>query len=276
MDRPPDDEAILLAMPTQQDQVGRIVAPVVINGRGPFHLLVDTGANSTTFSDSLVRELGIEAGAGASVFMNGVTGRALVPAVSVDRLETGALVFTDQQVPIVDSHVMAGADGILGVAALTDRQLVVDFRRNRVSLGFSRKLPPTLLRIKAKRLPSGLLTARAEVGGVRAIAIIDTGAERTLGNQALLRALDQSHRTPTNVTVLGTTTDVTRGDLITVDSVRLGDVRVSNSHITFGDFHVFELCDLDDRPALLLGMDIIGRLDLFVIDFRRLEVGFRS
>mgnify|MGYP005816080433 CR=1 FL=1 len=268
------DEPELWAIPTRQDRIGRIVAPVMINGRGPFHLIVDTGANSTTFSESLAERLGIDAD--AKVMMNGVTGRALVPVASVDRVESGALVFTNQQVPIVSTDVLADADGILGVAALSDRQLIVDFRRNRVSLVVSQKLPRHLLRIKVRRLPSGLLTTRAEVSGVRTVVIIDTGAERTLGNAALLQALDESYRSTSSVSVVGTTSDVSDGNVVTVGNIQIGDVRVRNGQITFGDFHVFEHCKLDDRPALLLGMDVIGRLDLFVIDFRRLVVGFRS
>ncbi|MFL6618280.1 MAG: hypothetical protein ACJ8MH_06740, partial [Povalibacter sp.] len=33
----------LFAAPTRADRIGRIMAPVTINGRGPFRLIVDTG-----------------------------------------------------------------------------------------------------------------------------------------------------------------------------------------------------------------------------------------
>lgn len=276
---PPPERPPLFAAPTHIDQVGRILAPVMINGLGPFNLLVDTGANSTTFSTTLADRLGMDYRDGHdSVVLNGVTGKAIVPIVPVDRVEAGALVLRDQWVPIVEPNVMAEADGILGMAALTDKQLRVDFRRNEVSVGYSRQLPPYMVTIKAKRLPTGLLVAPARVGGVRALAIIDTGAQRTLGNRALERELEGRHGTGTviDVSVHGTTPEVTIGQQVLIETISLGEVRVSNSQVAFGDFHVFDFWDLDDRPALILGMDVIGRVDVFVIDFRRLEIGFRS
>jgi predicted aspartyl protease len=275
-DPPREDARPLFAAPTERDRVGRIVAPVMINGQGPFNLLVDTGANSTTLSGALARRLGLAFSADSQIIVNGVTGRALMPAASIDRLQAGALVLTNQRVPVIESNVMANADGILGVAALTDKQLIVDFRYNRVTLGYSQKLPPYFITVKAKRLPSGLLVAPAMVGRVRTLAVIDTGAERTLGNRSLQTALKKAGRPITDVTVFGTTLDVSTGDLSAVQTIRMGEVRINNTHVAFGDFHVFDIWDLDDRPAIILGMDVIGRVDIFAIDFRRMEIGFRS
>ncbi len=266
----------LFAAPTQFDRVGRIVAPVMINGRGPFNLLVDTGANSTTFSTRLADELGIDYRDGRSIIVNGVTGRALVPVVSVEHLQAGALILRDQEVPVVDPLVMSNADGILGIAALTDKQLRVDFRRNSVSLGNSKRLPGYLMTVKARRLPAGLLVAPALVGRVRTVAIIDTGAQRTLGNRALLDALKGLRGEYATVPVHGVTPDIAEGTQTLIENITLGEVLVNNSHVTFGDFHVFDIWDLNDKPALILGMDVIGRVSIFVIDFHRLEIGFRS
>ncbi|HWK74891.1 MAG TPA: retropepsin-like aspartic protease [Povalibacter sp.] len=276
---PADDpqQDTLFATPTQLDRVGRIVAPVMINGRGPFRLLVDTGANATTLSTRLADELGIDYRNAPSIMMNGVTGRALVPVASIEQMQAGALILRDQQVPIVDPHIMANTDGILGIAALTDKQLVVDFRRDLVSIGKSRRLPSYLTIIKAKRLAAGLLAAPAFVGRISTIVVIDTGAQRTLGNNALHIALQRSHGASATVPVRGVTADIAQGTQILVEDIALGrGISVSKSPVTFGDFHVFDLWDLSDQPALILGMDIIGQASVFVIDFRRQEIGFRG
>ena len=42
----PPEAATLFASPTRMDRIGRILVPVSINGRGPFRMLVDTGAAS--------------------------------------------------------------------------------------------------------------------------------------------------------------------------------------------------------------------------------------
>src|SRR5262245_53344440 len=67
-------EEPLFASPTRVDRIGRIVAPVFINGKGPFRLVVDTGASHTTFSPALAQTLGLRPTHDSSVELNGVTG----------------------------------------------------------------------------------------------------------------------------------------------------------------------------------------------------------
>jgi hypothetical protein len=41
--------------------------------------------------------------------------------------------------------------------------------------------------------------------------------------------------------------------------------------VTFGDFHVFKVWSLLDEPALVIGMDVLGTLSEFSIDYPRRE-----
>ena len=45
--------------PTRRDQIGRIWAPVMINGRGPFRLVLDTGASHSAVTALVALALGI-------------------------------------------------------------------------------------------------------------------------------------------------------------------------------------------------------------------------
>ena len=45
--------------PTRRDQIGRIWAPVLINGRGPFSLVLDTGASSSAVTAMVALALGM-------------------------------------------------------------------------------------------------------------------------------------------------------------------------------------------------------------------------
>lgn len=276
-DADPDNAAIEIDAPlasrTTLDSAGRIIAPVMINGRGPFRLLVDTGANSSMISTRLADELGIAYGSAAMVMLNGVTGSALMPVAAIDRLQSGALVLKNQQVIVLTSEMMDSADGILGMAGLRDRLLIVDFKRGRVSIKRSQKDDSDLIRVPAERMGNGLLVARANIDGIPALAIIDTGAESTLGNRALQQALSKAGRVLT-VPVLGATPHVAMGDMTAIKNIAVGDANISNARITFGDFHVFGKWDLLQRPALILGMDVIGTVDLMMIDFRRMEISF--
>jgi predicted aspartyl protease len=278
--QPVTDEP-LFASPTRLDRIGRIVAPVMINGQGPFRLVVDTGASHTTLSPELAGRLALVPAADAALMLNGVTGAEEVPAVLIDRLQAGDLLVERSLAPIVRSTIMAGADGILGVAGLTKERISVDFRKDRIAISRSRASDDhaDMLRIPAIRVTGGLLMVIARVGGVRVQAIIDTGAERTLGNTSLLNALRIRKRLTesSRVTqVFGTTTEPAVGELQLVPPIVLGTASVSQVHVVFGDFHIFKLWDLENRPTILIGMDVLGTVQQLIIDYRRREVYVRS
>jgi predicted aspartyl protease len=277
----PDPNEPLFASPTRLDRIGRIVAPVLINGQGPFRLVVDTGASHTTLSPALAQRLGLEPSEYSAVMLNGVTGAEEVPAVRLERLQAGDLVLERVSAPIVTSSIMAGADGILGVAGLTRERITVDFRRDRISITRSHASDDLggMLRIPATRVAGGLLMVTTRVGGINARTIIDTGAERTLGNAVLRDQLRLRKRIgePKEVTsVFGTTSDVSAGELQRIPTITLGGATINQVNIVFGDFHIFKVWDLDDQPTILLGMDVLGTVRQLIIDYRRREVYVRA
>ena len=262
------------ATPTTYDRIGRIVAPVMINGQGPFKLMVDTGANRSLITTIVAERLGLDHASAPQVTMNGVTGAALVPAVSIDRMQAGELILEKMQVPVVPPHLVGNVDGILGLAGLREQRLVVDFNKDRVTISGGRLWNDGLLRIDAHRVAGGLLAAKARVGRIRVIAVMDTGGQITLGNRALQEALRSAARTQTEV--FGTTEAVSIGDTARVPDLKFGDVTIRRVQVTFGDFHIFDVWDLNDRPALIIGMDVLGAMGAFMIDFRLAEIHVRG
>src|SRR5229473_6167167 len=237
---PLGSDALLFASPTTRDHIGRVVVPVMINGRGPFRFIVDTGANHSTISPGLARELGLTPTQAPSIVLDGITGRAQVSFVTIDRLQAGDLTIEGTQLPVVWASVMAGADGILGAAGIKEKSLLVDFQRNRVAI--SRGVEPALrantMKVHAVRLAGGLMTLETRIGGVPVRAVIDTGAERTLGNLALRDAL-RARRThgvlATITSVYGTTKDVEPGEIQIAPLIVIESLRISNVPIVFGD-----------------------------------------
>jgi predicted aspartyl protease len=270
----------LFASPTRIDRIGRIVAPVYINGQGPFRLVVDTGASHTTVSPELAKKLGLESSPESRIMLNGVTGMAEVPAVNLDVIRAGDLVILNAQAPVVWSSVMAGAEGILGVAGLRRERIFVDFRTDRIVISRSRGTEDLskYLKVRGQLVAGGLLAVDARIGGVAARAIIDTGAERTLGNLALRDALRRrnKHSKSTVTEVYGTTDAVSSGELELAPPIVLGAASVSQVSVVYGDFHIFKVWGLDERPAVLIGMDVLGTVGALVIDFRRREMYLRS
>lgn len=270
----------LFATPTTLDRIGRVVAPVMVNGRGPFRLVVDTGANRSTISSELAEKLGLDYASAPKVLLNGVTGSAPVPAVNIERVEAGDLLLENQRMPVVSTQIMGGADGILGIASLRDERILIDFERDLVQISRSRAgLTADFLRIKAERIEPGLLVAKIRIGRTKALAVIDTGAEVTLGNLALMRALRAGQRKEQRdaaTTVYGATHDTHVGQRHPVPRITIGSVVIRDVRVTFGDFHIFEVWEMLDEPVLLLGMDVLGTVDTLVIDFRRSEIHIRS
>jgi hypothetical protein len=181
--------------------------------------------------------------------------------------------------PIVNS-VLSGADGVLGANGLEDKLVIVDFAHDRIQILRSRGDIPRrgFLRVPVKLGFNSLLLANARVGGVRVKAIIDTGAERTLGNIALRKALSigmDPHKVSAMIDVEGVTADIQSGYRVMAPAISLGNMNVAQVSIAFGDMHVFEVWGLTEVPALLIGMDVLGILDTLVIDYVRQEVQFK-
>jgi hypothetical protein len=272
------DPEPLFAAPTRLDRIGRVMCNVKVNGKGPFKFVIDTGASRSTLAPHLAKALGLKHSVGRNVMLNGVTGVAEVPTVAVESLEIGALKFENQNLPVILTSIMGNADGILGVAAFRDQRIDVDFKRDRVSVLASNGRRPhySMVTARATRDDNGLMIIDARVGRrIRAKAVIDTGAERTLGNIALQNAMNKNRKRKREVVsavVHGATPDIADGEVQTIKETVIGDMTLANLDVIFSDFHVFKLWGLEDQPALLIGMDMLGVLERLVIDYRRNEV----
>jgi hypothetical protein len=267
----------LFAAPTRLDRIGRVMTTVMVNGKGPFRFVIDTGASRSTLAPHLARSLNLKHSVGKNVMLNGVTGAAEVPTVAVDTLEIGALKFSDQNLPVIFTSIMGNADGILGVAGFKDQRIDVDFKRDRVSVLESNGRRPhfSMVTARAHRTTTGLMIVDVRVGRrIKARAVIDTGAERSLGNLALQSEINKGKKKGGSVgaVVHGATPDIADGEVQQIREARIGDMTLTNLEVIFADFHVFKLWGLDKEPALLLGMDMLGVLDRLVIDYRRNEV----
>jgi predicted aspartyl protease len=268
----PDLDAPQFAIPTTSDRVGRVVAAVYIGERGPLRFILDTGANRSALAERTVRDLGLMPGGQAMV--HGITGSAVMPTVEVAQLRVGELSFPGQRLAVLPDTVFAGADGILGIDIVQHARIDVDFANDQVSVRRSgaRALGDRVV-VPARLSRGGLLLIRGKVGRVRVKAIIDTGAERSLGNEALRKALlvrEKQWFGGEATKVVGATAQVAEGYVFVAPTVALGgDANVDNLAVTFGDFHVFRIWSLLDEPALVIGMDALGTLPGFSVDYPR-------
>jgi predicted aspartyl protease len=265
------------AAPTLRDRIGRVWAPVVINGRGPYRLVLDTGATHSAIIQQVVNNLGIPVAQLASVRVTGVTGSAMVPSVPVDSMQVGELFMDGTSLPVV-ADVFGGAQGVLGTEGLGDKRILIDFGHDRVSIMRSRGQLDRrgFETLPLRQLRDHLLALDVRVGGIRTKAIVDTGAQVSIGNNALRAALARRGlKDVSREEIEGVTLDVAYGDMMRAPPIEVGALRFNGVYITYGDMYIFDRWQLMNEPTLVLGMDVLGTVDVLVIDYRLRELQVR-
>jgi len=261
--------------PTQRDRIGRVWVPVFINDQGPFRLVLDSGANRSAVIEAVARRLGIPLDQSSPVLLRGVTGSAIAPTIRVDSVSVGDLYVGPAVLPIVNDA-FGGAEGLLGTQGMEDKRIFIDFRNDfiNVSRSRNRRADPGFESIPFISDKLNLLVVRATVGGTPVRAIIDTGAQASIGNGALKFALERrlNRKPQSQDEITGATGEMQTGIGARISPITIGNISIRDPHITFGEMHIFEHWELGNEPAILIGMDILGLLDTLVIDYRRKEL----
>ncbi|MFO1295022.1 MAG: retropepsin-like aspartic protease, partial [Rubrivivax sp.] len=123
-------------VPTRRDRIGRIWAPVYINGQGPFRLAFDTGASRSGVTAALAAKLGLAPDEKRTLRLRGVTGTSRVPTIRAERFQVGDLLLEPLTLPVL-ADAFGGAEGILGTDGLGDRRVRIEFRRDRIVIARS-------------------------------------------------------------------------------------------------------------------------------------------
>ena len=265
-----DPAAEVLAL--QQERYRRFTLPVMVDGSGPYAFMIDTGSEATAITHEIRAALNL-APAGTAMLV-GMASRRMVDLASVDRIDFGNNSFTDFVAPVLmREHV--GADGIIGLDALQDFRVLIDFRNHTIAVenaaakqsnrGFE-------IIVRARQELGQLLITNALVEGVRATVIIDTGAQSSLGNIALRERI-RAKRAQAVVT-----TDVNGVDLIgqlaVVRSLSIQGLALNDVPLTFADTPAFAALGFTNKPVLSLGMQHLALFDRVAIDFARQRVLF--
>lgn len=263
--------------PSRRDRIGRIWAPVMINGRGPLRFVLDTGASRSAITAPAAELLGLEPDPSRSVLLRGVTGSLRVPTICVNSLSVGDLIVAPAVLPVV-TDALGGAQGVLGMEHFGDMRILIDFRHDLITIAHSHaeRARADFVTIPVERSAAGLLMVRAVAAGVRIHAIIDTGAQATIGNEAMREALVRRHSHGTPDQVIDVTAESQNGESFRSPPIAFGSIEIRGARITYGDMHIFAYWQLLQKPALLIGMDALGLLDELVIDYRRHELQLRT
>ena len=254
----------------------RLNVDVSVNGRGPYHFVVDSGADTSVLGRRIARDL--ELPLGTPLVLNGTTARNLVDTVKVAELTIGDSRIPNLELPALrESDV--GGDGLIGIDALSQQRLMLDFEAHKVRVEDARNPLPAMagaIVITARRLRGQLILTHVHAGSVPLDAVIDTGSEVTIGNSALRDALIGRHHVKFETAEVTGVTGVTVPiQITTIDRLQLGPVTFENVPIAFADVPPFEMFGLSKEPALLLGTDLLEKFRRISLDFRARKVRFQ-
>lgn len=270
---PATPPAVVQTGPSPDD---RITIPICIDGKGPFNFVVDTGSQRTVIARDLADRLALPARRQVTVLS--MTGLAVAHSVALPRLGFGTSLIDDIEAPVLEGEHL-GAPGLLGLDSLHGKRLLLDFRTGRMEISDSRKRvsrdPDTII-VEARRRRGQLILLDSDVNGTGVNVILDTGTSFSVGNLALMNRLMKKKSAPAMVqaSLVSVTGGVLTGQVGRIGSIRMGRVTLADVPILFADASPFAQLGLQDKPAVLLGINALRVFDRVAIDFGRGKVDF--
>lgn len=254
----------------------RMTVPVRINGAGPFRFVVDSGADTSVVSERIARELALPQG--RRTILNSITDSQYVERAIVDRLDLGPTTIHDLEVPVLQERHL-GAHGMLGLDALVEQRLMLDFEKRLITVDDARTPPPSFTDeiVVTARLHKGqLILTQVRAGSHQVDAVVDTGSQVTIGNLALRdKLLRRNPSQFSEIEVTGVTGTTTTLQIARVASLRIGAVTLQNVTMAFADVPPFRVFGIEGKPSLLLGTDLMANFRKVSLDFRNRKVRFQ-
>lgn len=258
---------------TQTDGDKRMTVPVQIGGGQTFRFIIDTGSQSTVLSHDVAEQLALPPGRRARVV--GIGGSEMAQTAIVGQLGLGRRSFSDLEVVLFESRHI-GADGIVGIDSLQRQRVLMDFAGNQITVGDARSLGGNRgfdIVVTARRKMGQLIMTDAVIDGVAVNVVIDTGAQTSIGNRALQRALRQRGILQ-QVTLTSVTGHQVLADLAFPRKLSIGTFDIERLTVAYANSPVFSVLELDRKPAMLLGMNELRLFRRVAVDFAARKVYF--
>lgn len=274
----------LSVTPITLDRSDRMTLPVTIGGQGPFAFIVDTGAERTVVSNELAARLGLQITGQARVI--GLAESVIADLYRIDSMAVRDIQLEPGSVPTFDQYDIGG-HGLIGINSLENHKVIIDFVAGRMDIRPSERtrarareadFDRDAIVVIARRRAGRMILSNAQIGGQRIDIIIDTGAQSSIGNLALRRlVLRQQHQGRGGLargevrSVTGATMNV---DLGVIERITLNGLDFTNLPVAYADSPAFAALELEQRPALFLGMDMLRLFDRIAVDFTNRRVIF--
>lgn len=262
------------------DPQDRMTVPIRFARGGPHRFLIDTGAEQSAVSIELARSLNLARLGYRRVYS--FAGEQRVPVVRIPQLTVDRHVHRQVDALTFGRGAM-GADGLLGIDRLAGQQILFDFKHHTLAISPAPRIAEQAAKgevlVRAHLKTGRLVMSRARANRVKIDVILDTGTGVSIGNAALRRELERKGRIGPlrRISMLAIT-----GEIVEVDYGLLKQVVIDRSvviermPIAFAVTQPFDYLGLGDRPAMLLGMDVLRSFGEVTVDFRNRKVRFRA
>ena len=274
----------LLVTPITLDRNDRMTLPVTIAGQGPFNFIVDTGAERTVLSRELAAQLGLQSAGQARVV--GLAEAVMADLYRIDSIAVRDVPLVNGTVPTFDQFDIGGP-GLIGIDSLENHKVVIDFVTGRMDIRPSVRTRGRVreadfdrdaITVVAQRRAGRMILSNATIGGQRIDIIIDTGAQSSIGNLALRRLVLRQQRQGRGGLSRGELRSVTGAtlsvDLGVIERITLNGLDFTNLPVSYADSPAFAALNLEGRPALFLGMDMLRLFDRIAVDFTNRRITF--
>lgn len=260
------------------DRDGRPTAPVDINGKGPFTLVVDTAAQRSALARPVIDSLGLGGDSSGQAAVQGASGTSSVNFFTLDSIGFGGLLKQNAVAAELPNASVSDSQGVLGADVFGGQRVEFDFAGRRLSISGSGATPAGFIPVPVRFVHGTFAVVPVRIGGVEAMAVVDTGARYTLANSKLMAALGYAEgdsRLSVEEKPMGATGHVMKTFHGARLDIALGGQTFAGAPLVFSDLPVFQPLGLADQPALILGIDVLGRFDALAIDYPRSELQLR-
>lgn len=260
----------------ERTQNGLYATEVSIEGRGPVKMVLDTAAQTSSIRQSALTWFDIGERSQKNWIVHGLLESQQAPSVAFESFTAGDFATSGDFVVLTDEDSLndPAIQGLLGADFLasnapSNRYLLIDLRDNKVATSPSLTalgVPASLEWSPLKEVGAdrGFFAIAVDAHGVDALAIIDTGLQFSVINEAFATQLATRGRHRESLYMK----DVTGGE-VQLDVVRMGPLRGAKTHWSPVKTLIYDSPALDllapgDRPAMMLGVSHLKNMSILI------------
>lgn len=257
---------------------GHITFQARVNGQGPFHFMLDSGAGSSLLSPGMINALDLKPF--GALPARGVGGLNSIKIVEIDSISIGNLTLAYNRIGVISSdsrtnRILGEFDGILGYDFISRFPIRIDFDRSLITVFHKDFTPPNPNGIPVSlEIQFQLPLIDVEVNGVKTRTVIDIGAqveyalrEKSMAYLSLKDIFDSSNQISKIIGIGG----VERVKIVKLDSIKIDKLIINNPRILL--FETGTTFPMQEYIEGLIGLELLDEFNIFV-DYSRGKIYF--